>query len=77
MSTSGMRWALLFGFAVAFALPKRVECGYPGGRGTCTHQGAFRTVCTPYELEPFGLYLLELVAKRDVGFAYSTDEDCR
>lgn len=75
MTSSGMRWAFLFGFLLAIALPKRVPCGVPGAE--CTHQGKWRTMCTPYELEPFGFYLLEVAFRRDIGFAYSTGEDCR
>jgi hypothetical protein len=71
-----MRWAFLFGVVLALALPKRVECGYPGAED-CRRQGKWRTMCTAYELEPFGIYLLELAFRRDIGFAYSTDEDCR
>ena len=45
--------------------------------GRCGHQGMFRQQCTPYEVEPLGLFALEKLAKRDIGFAYSTGEDCR
>lgn len=75
MTSSGMRWAFLFGFVLAIALPKRVPCGVPFEE--CTHQGKWRTMCTPYELEPFGFYLLELAFRRDIGFAYTTGEECR
>jgi hypothetical protein len=75
MTTSGRRWAALFGLTLAFMLPKKVECGYPDGRCT-TVTSRWRESCTPYEVEPFGFYLIESVAHRDVGFAYS-DEDCR
>jgi len=75
MSTSGRRWAALFGLAIVFLLPKHVECGYPGRE--CAYDGAFHHRCTPYELEPFGFYLIESLAGRDVGFAYSSGEDCR
>jgi hypothetical protein len=76
MTTSGRRWAFLIGALIAFALPKKVECGFPGG--TCTHAGhRHGEVCTPYEIEPWGFYLIEHLAGRDVGFAYSSDEDCR
>jgi hypothetical protein len=75
MTSSGRRWAFLFGLAIVFALPKRVECGYPGG--TCTHRNERREMCTAYEVEPFGFYWIEYVAGRDVGFAYSSGEDCR
>ena len=30
MTSSGRRIAFLLGILVAFALPKRVDCGYPG-----------------------------------------------
>ncbi len=73
MTTNGRRWAALFGLVLAFMLPKRVDCGYPDGRcGVAGRHG----LCTPYEIEPFGFYLIELVAHRDVGFAYTTDQDC-
>jgi len=75
MTSSGMRWAFLFGALLALSLPKRVPCGVPNAE--CTRQGQWRTMCTPYELEPFGFYLLELALQRDIGFAYSTGEDCR
>lgn len=71
MTTSGMRWMFLFGFLLAFALPKHVPCGYPGG------EPCQRAMCTPYEVEPFGFYLLERAFQRDIGFAYSSGEDCR
>lgn len=76
MTTSGRRWAALFGVLLAFALPKHVECGYAGA-SECRHEGGWRMMCTSYEVEPFGFYLLELAFKRDVGFAYSSGEDCR
>ena len=76
MTSSGRRWAFLIGALIAFALPKKVECGFPGA-GTCSHAGPRGALCTPYEVEPWGFYLVELVANRDIGFAYSTDEDCR
>jgi len=75
MTSSGRRWAFFIGLVVVFMLPKHVECGYPGTE--CTTVGSFRRTCTSYELEPYGFYLIELVASRDVGFAYSTGEDCR
>ncbi|HLL23408.1 MAG TPA: hypothetical protein VK427_14825 [Kofleriaceae bacterium] len=71
-----MRWAFFFGFLLAMALPKKVDCGYPGAPD-CREGGPWGTTCTKYELEPFGFFLLELAFKRDVGFAYSTDRDCR
>jgi hypothetical protein len=70
-----MRWAYVFGLAVAFLLPKQVECGFPGGR--CETRSSLGLVCHRYEVEPLGFYALEKVAGHDVGFAYSHDETCR
>jgi hypothetical protein len=76
MTTRGRRIAFTIGAMIAFALPKRVDCGYPEGR--CEHAGAHRgELCTPYEVEPWGLYLIELALDRDVGFAYTSGDDCR
>jgi len=75
MSTRGTRLAFAFAIAVAFLLPKRVDCRYPGA--TCGHAGRWRTTCTDFEIEPLGFYVIELVAHRDVGFAYSTGDECR
>jgi hypothetical protein len=75
MSTRGTRLAFVFAVAIAFLLPKRVECGYPGA--TCGHAGKWRTTCTEFEIEPLGFYVIELAVHRDVGFAYSTGDDCR
>lgn len=75
MTTRGTRVAFVFAMLIALALPKRVECGYPGA--TCGHAGRHRTTCTSFEIEPLGFYLIELVAHRDVGFAYQTEDECR
>ena len=75
LSSRGKQITFVFALGFLFALPKRVECGYPGG--VCTRVGTFHRVCTDSELEPLGFYLIELIAKTDVGFAYSTSEDCR
>jgi hypothetical protein len=69
MTSSGRRLAFFVGIVLAFALPKHVDCGYPGG--TC---GGGR--CTYYEVEPWGFYLLENLLGRDIGFAYTSDYDC-
>ena len=74
MSSRGKQIAGLIAVLLVLFLPKRVRCGHPGGTD-CTVQTSRWTKCTMSELEPLGLYVIELVAKRDVGFAYSTD--CR
>lgn len=75
MTSRGKRLAGLFALVVLFMLPKHVECGFPGAR--CGHMGVFKQVCKAWELEPLGFFLLEKLADRDVGFAYSSGEDCR
>jgi hypothetical protein len=75
MTTRGTQLAFLFAVLIAFALPKRVECSYPGQ--TCGHTGRHRDTCASFEIEPLGFYLIELVAHRDVGFAYQSDDECR
>jgi hypothetical protein len=75
MTTRGTRVAFLLAVIIAFALPKRVECSHPGA--SCGHAGPRRTRCVGYQVEPLGFYLIELVAHRDVGFAYEAGDDCR
>jgi len=75
MTSRGKRIAGLCAVIILFLLPKHVECGFPGGR--CGHLSAFHQACKSYELEPFGLYLVEAIARQDVGFAYRSGEDCR
>jgi hypothetical protein len=75
MTTRGTRIALAIAMLIGLALPKRVECGYPGAR--CGHAGKWQAVCSDYQIEPLGFYLIELVAQRDVGFAYESGDDCR
>jgi hypothetical protein len=74
MSTRGTHLAFAIAVVIALLLPKRVDCGYPGA--TCGHQGRWRTICTDFEIEPLGLYVIELIARRDVGFAYTRGDDC-
>ena len=74
MSTRGTRLAFAFAIVVAFLLPKRVECGFPGAQCAITDRGG--VTCTRYELEPWGFFLIESVAHQDVGFAYSSGADC-
>ena len=73
MTSNGRRLAGLIGLVIAFSLPKRVDCGYPAG--TCDRIVDHR-MCHSYEIEPFGFYLLESVFRRDIGFAYSSGDDC-
>lgn len=73
MTSNGRRLAGLIAIVIAFMLPKHVDCGYPGGR--CDRIVDHRT-CRPYEVEPFGFYLLENLFGRDLGFSYSSGDDC-
>jgi hypothetical protein len=73
MTSSGRRWAFLIGCVIAFALPKRVDCGYPGGQ--CDRIVGGKS-CS-YEVEPLGFFAIEYLVGRDVGFAYSSGDDCR
>ena len=75
MTSAGRRFAALFGVAIAMALPKHVECGYPDA--TCGRPGPFHQTCTAYEMEPLGIYAIEYLLHRDVGFAYASGENCR
>lgn len=74
MTSNGRRIALVVAVIVLFLLPKRVECGYPGA--VCGRAGVLQQLCKTYELEPLGFFLLESVAERDIGFAYTTGEEC-
>jgi len=74
MTSSGRRIAFLIGIVIAFMLPKKVECGYAGATG-CGKIVDHRQ-CTPYDVEPWGFYLIEHLAKSNVGFAYSHGDDC-
>lgn len=77
LSTRGMRWTLLGGVFLALLLPMRVECGYPGATA-CGHKEALGLYCSPYQLEPWGIYAMErYVLHRDFGFAYQRGEECR
>lgn len=74
MTSDGRRLAFLLAVLIAFALPKRVECKFPGAE--CARIVG-REQCIAYEVEPWLFYGLEHVFKRNVGFAYSSGEDCR
>ena len=75
MTTRGKRITALFAVLIALALPKHVDCGYPDG--TCGQLGALKLMCTPYEIEPLGFFVVEKLLGRDVGFAYTSGERCR
>jgi hypothetical protein len=74
MTSSGRRLAFLIAVLIAFALPKHVECGFPGAECAELVGGE---QCTGYELEPWLFYGLEHLFGRDIGFAYSSGRDCR
>lgn len=74
MTSSGRRLAFVVAVLIAFALPRRVECGFPGNE--CAHMVGHEQ-CTAYEIEPWVFYGLEKLFGRDVGFAYSSGEECR
>jgi hypothetical protein len=76
MTTRGKRIAAVIAILIVLALPKRVDCTYPGALA-CAHPGQWGRSCTDYEIEPFGFYLVELLVQRDVGFAYVADQECR
>ena len=74
MTSRGRQLAFVVAVLIALALPKRVDCGYPGAVCRVTRG---KQVCTAWEIEPWGFYLLENLLGRDVGFAYSSGDDCR
>ncbi|MGE0549095.1 MAG: hypothetical protein AB7O24_14395 [Kofleriaceae bacterium] len=76
MTSRGKQVAFIFACIAVFLLPKRVDCGFPGGR--CGRYSRDRTMfCTTRDLEPLGFFLIEQVAERNVGFAYAREETCR
>lgn len=74
MTTAGRRSAALFGVALALALPKRVPCEIPGD--TCEVRDADGRACQPTDVEPFGVFLVEWLLRRDLPIAYSHRLDC-
>lgn len=75
MSSRGKRIALLIALIVLFFLPKRVECGYPDAE--CGHRAILAQYCRYYEVEPAGFWVIEKLASRNVGFAYTNGESCK
>lgn len=74
MSSRAKQVTALIALFCALFLPKHVDCSFPGDE--CLHQGRSGRLCTSYELEPVGFYLIEWLAGRDIGFAYSKGEVC-
>lgn len=76
MTSRGKQVAALCGLALVLFLPKHVDCSYPGDTSCTRITGSFHLRCRAYEVEPLGFYLIELLADRDVGFAYTRGESC-
>jgi hypothetical protein len=74
MTSRGTRISFVIAILLVCLLPKRTECSYPGA--SCGHAGRGRTTCTDFDIEPLGFYLIEVVAERNIGFAYTHDEEC-
>ncbi len=74
MTSNGKRIAFLIAILIAFMMPKKVPCGVNGSTDCGTIIDGRR--CTPYEVAPWGFYLIEYFAKTNVGFAYSRGVDC-
>jgi hypothetical protein len=74
MTTRGTQITIAIAVAIVLLFPKWVPCGFPGA--TCGRPGILGTTCTAYEVEPVGIYLIELVAERNVGFAYAVGDEC-
>ncbi len=75
MTSRAKQVVALIAVLLGLMLPKRVLCGYPDG--DCARAGPSRRLCRAYEVEPLGLYLVEWVVGRNVGFAYSKGETCQ
>jgi hypothetical protein len=73
MSTRGRQTAAAFGILLALSLPKQVPCEIPGA--TCEVIDDHRS-CQPTDVEPFGVFLLEWIVRRDLPIAYSTHLEC-
>ena len=74
MSTRARRTAAFVGIAVGLALPIRVPCGIPARQ--CYDVQVDDRLCTPTDVEPFGVYLAEWLVRRDLAIAYSSEPDC-
>ena len=76
MTSRGRRIAFFLGVTGALSLPTRVPCEVPG-RACSEVRDELGHYCTPADLEPLGVYLLELVVRRDIAIAYRSGPDCR
>ena len=74
MTTRGKRIALVLGIVGALSLPKKVPCEVPGR--DCAVQDELRRTCMRTDLEPLGVYLIELVTGGDAPIAYKNWLDC-
>jgi hypothetical protein len=74
MTSSGRRWAGLFGLTIALALPKQVPCEVPGR--SCEIHRPYGVICRPVDVEPLGVYAIEWLSGRDLPIAYSQRLDC-
>jgi hypothetical protein len=75
MTTRGKRIALVLGILGALALPKKVPCEVPG-RDCAVHDKDAGRTCMRTDLEPLGVYVIELATGGDVPIAYRTWLDC-
>jgi len=73
MTARGRHIAAIIAILVVLFLPKRVECTY----GEKCNRRVDGRLCSTHEVEPLMFYLLERVFDRDIGFAYSSGEECR
>ncbi len=74
MTTYAKRTAALVAILAVCALPKKVPCERP--RPQCDLVEVDGRGCTPTDLEPYGIYLLELALRDDLPVAYRTWLDC-
>jgi hypothetical protein len=74
MTTRGRVLAGVIGIAVAFLMPKRLPCHFPGQ--ACERLDAGGRLCKAEEVEPLGVWALEWLVRRDVGLAYRRSETC-
>lgn len=73
MTSNGRRIAFLIAVMIVFFMPKKVDCHYPGALACSPLEGISRRACTPYDVEPFGFFLIEHLASGNVGFVYSRE----